>query len=676
MAKDSKTTPSQRLLELIRNPDQARTLPAVQAGPGAAKPARPRRQSLFSLAGPVSIGVDIGSSQLVCVKVRGHDADAEILATSVVPLPPDAAPGSQAFVAILRQTLSDLCGPGPVPHIWAAVQSPRVNLQFVTIPKVASRQVDNAVFWTAKKEMGFDEASMVFDFERRGEVSEKGAQKLGALAYVAPRDVVRQTQNDFARAGFPLTGLTLEPFAHQTLHRRHIVTGNGGATANLHVGQDWSRLEIFSNGDLMFVRVIKTSMSGMEQAVLEALELRREEVAPAPVSAPTPPGPLAMAAPDVAEESVIDLDARGGDENGLVLELEVPAEPAPVPGPVAAPVRPAVRLEEARELLRGIVFGCDTLETCHPGQGVSPEDVMDMLDPVASRLVRQVEMTLKHYRESLGYEAVTRLTVSGFLGASRLFVSFIGAQLGLPCAPLDPLGQRRASGRPMPELSAPAVCYTQALGLAVSDTATTPSALFTYREKAEARAAKRLEQGSLVVLILILAGLAVSSLAALSTRRTLAAEREGLARELAGFGGQADTAGLARMTAELTAKREAVRMFVVRNQAVGVWSEALALAPEGVGLGTLTAELGPPKERVAAKGQPSKEPPAAPSRLVLEGVVTGDGRLFDSRLASYVVALEGSPLFENVSVKKSELEPLDGGATGLRFIITVGLPES
>ena len=71
---------------------------------------------------------------------------------------------------------------------------------------------------------------------------------------------------------------------------------------------------------------------------------------------------------------------------------------------------------------------------------------MALLEPAAARLVRQVEMTLKHFRESLGFEAVTKLTVSGMLGASRPFLGYIGEQLGLPCVALDPLGAHADSG--------------------------------------------------------------------------------------------------------------------------------------------------------------------------------------------------------------------------------------
>jgi len=677
MGKDAGITPNQRLLELIRKPDAAAAA-SVGAAAGSVEAAAARRRGLLSGLLPrgkaVSVGVDISQTQLVCVKIRGRDAAFELLGKAVVPVPEGVAPGAPEFVALLRQTLSGLCGADPLPQLWAAAQSSRANLQFVTIPKVPSRQVNNAVFWTAKKELGFDEAAVVFDFEPRGEVAEKGATKLGAMAYTAPRDAISVVRGDFAKAGFPLAGLTLEPFSHQNLFRRRLVPEAGAATANLHVGANWSRLEIFNNGDLMFVRVIKTSMSGMIQAVQEALDAYRHS-SPQAAASPAEPESEPVTAADAREEAglslspelagpmLLDLD-NSDVPGGLVLDLD--AGPAAPPEP-AQPSRPLVSPEQAREAFEGVIYGCGDLPDDHPGAGLGPDEIMVMLEPVASRLVRQVEMTLKHYRESLGYDAVTRLTVSGPLGASDAFVRYIGEQTGLPCVALDPMGDRVPAVCAPGGREVPGPAWTQALGLAFSEQSITPNVLFTYVAKAAQRASRMVEQGSLVALMLVLAAMAYFSFDAAARVRALTGEREAITRELAVLGAGADPGDLSRMTAELRAKRESLRTFAARNRAVGFFEQALALAPDGVSLGSVTGEFGPPPAKSKAGApQPAQE---ASGRLVLEGMVTGDARLFDSMLASYVVALEGSQLFDGVSVKKSELETMDGGATGLRFVI-------
>lgn len=666
MAKEKATTPNQRLLEMIRRPAGK----TAASAPPEPKPGRGAR--LFSFGKAVSVGVDIGQTQLTCIKVRGHDAGFEVLGAVVVPVPEGVAPGKEGFAALLRRTLSELCGPGPTPRIWAADQSARANIQFVTIPKVSSGQVDNAMFWTAKKEMSFDEASVVFDFERRGETTEKGMERLGGLAYTAPRASVEALRADFAKAGFPLAGLTLEPFADQNFYRRRILHEAAGPTANLHVGQNWSRLEIFNDGNLMFVRVIKTSMSGMEQAVMEALEANLSATPP-----PVPEQGMALA-PGAAGEALLDLDDGGDAATGLVLELEPEPEITPPPKSADKPDRPRVTREQARELFWSIIYGCEDLGSCHPGLGLEPEDVMGMLEPVASRLVRQVEMTLKHYRESFGYDAVSLLTVSGLLGGSKTFLSYIGEQTGLRCAPLDLLGARAPKVALLDDWMLPGPAWSQALGLALADVDVTPSVFFTYREKASVRVSRLLEQWTLIILALVLATMAFFSFDAASTRRALTRQRDAIHGELASLGSGMDVASLSKMTDDLRAKRATLRAFADRNQAVGVWERALALAPDGVGVGTLTTELGAPREPGGKNGKSGKKgkDAAGTGRLVIDGMITGDARLFDSMLASYVVALEGEPLFENVTVKKSELEPLADGSSGLRYVIGIELSET
>jgi len=677
--RETKPTPSERLLQLIRPAAAAR---GADPSPDAAgKPAnRPRGRTgrSFGFGGPVHIGVDISPFQLVCVKTRGQDSSYEVLGTLIEPLPEGAEPGTPEFVVHLRQALGRLCVPGERPEIWAASQSAKVNIQYVTIPKVASRQVDNAVFWTAKKDMGFDEGVVLFDFERRGEVFEKGASRLGALAYTASRESAQRLKEDFAQAGYPLRGLTMESFTNQNLFRRRLLPRQEGATAVLHVGRNWSRLEIGSRGGLLFVRVIKTSMAGMEQAILDAMETKRSNrvpSAPADASAEAPAGPTLG-----PEESVVDLDGPGLDGSGFVLELDSPAEtpqpaePQPEPEPSAGRT---VRPEDARELLCTLFNGCEAVDEANPGKGFSEAEILGMLEPAASRLVRQVEMTIKHFRESLGFEDVTRILVSGPMGASRRFLDYIGEQLGLPCHPLDPLGDYLAKGGNVPGIAAPGVFYTQALGLALSDMAVTPNILFTYRAKAEARAARFLEQTTLVGLALILLLLAFFTFRARMTERALARERDTIVRQLDGIGGRPDLAALTAKVDALRARRQAAGVFLDRTRIPALWGAVLDLAPEGVAVGTLSAEFPPPPvvAKAPAKKPAGKGKPEIPGRLVLVGVITGDPLLFDSRLASYVVALEQAPFVHSVSVKNGGQEILDGGVTGMRFTLSLVLAE-
>ena len=76
------------------------------------KPLKAVRRRLFPFGGKVHVGVDISPQQVVCVKTRGQDVGFEVLATRVAGLPEGAEPGTDAFVAILRQTLGQPVRPG------------------------------------------------------------------------------------------------------------------------------------------------------------------------------------------------------------------------------------------------------------------------------------------------------------------------------------------------------------------------------------------------------------------------------------------------------------------------------------------------------------------------------------------------------------------------------------
>ena len=51
----------------------------------------------------------------------------------------------------------DFCGPLRKVNLWTTISTAKVDVKQIRIPKVAKKEVFNAIFWTAKREMNFDE---------------------------------------------------------------------------------------------------------------------------------------------------------------------------------------------------------------------------------------------------------------------------------------------------------------------------------------------------------------------------------------------------------------------------------------------------------------------------------------------------------------------------------------
>jgi Tfp pilus assembly PilM family ATPase len=184
----------------------------------------------------IAVGVDIGYDDLKLVKVRKvSDRNYEMLEYARVPFDPEIPRENPEFHHFLRPTLAEFCGANRNADIWCTISSARVETRHFRIPKVAARQIPNAIYWTYQREAAFDEDEKVFDFEILGEVREEQSVKMDVLAYTVPRGEVTALKGMFTKAGFPLSGISIVPFAFQTLLRTRRVEASDQFVASLYI---------------------------------------------------------------------------------------------------------------------------------------------------------------------------------------------------------------------------------------------------------------------------------------------------------------------------------------------------------------------------------------------------------------------------------------------------------
>ncbi|NDY56400.1 hypothetical protein G3N56_06545 [Desulfovibrio sulfodismutans] len=712
MRKGQTPTSSEKLLRMIRGAGVTAAAGRDEAKSRAVAADTPRVRSggfLPFWRSRVVVGVDVSRRGVAVAAIRGRDGEFEVLALEKADIDPSLSFDSDEFSRILGAVVSRACLRIPHPEIWCALSSSQADLRLVGVPKVPSSQRDNAVFWTARKELSFDEKNVIFDYEDRGEMVEKGAVKAAVFAHTIPREVVARRKVAFERAGYALTGMTLTAFADQNVFRSGCLPPPPGGAATLHVGDNWSRLEIYRDGNLVFTRGIKAAMTALAGAVLEGLA---ETAAPAPspvFESPTAPtAPPTLATPlgyEGVGELVLDLDGDGaglpdaGEPRLLTLDLsgasaasEPLSPPQSVPAdadeagaePPVADSADGMDEEDARDVLMTLVEGSPGVAPGRPGHGLSAEEVMDLADPALSRLARQVEMTLKHYRETLGNDPVGALYVSGPLAAAPPFLEYLEGHLGIPCEPFDPLGAAgvKASGEspdPQAMTLAGRCAFQQALGVALSRPRMTPNLFVTYKERREARRVTLVNQATLAVFCLILALMAGFSVFESGRNRARAEELARISKQIGDQGVMVDTALLNKAAQEATKTQEAIRAFAARNLGLGAISELTALTPPQVKLVSLTVDMGPPVRQTAPPpGAAGKAAQAAKpavkyiKKIIIDGVVEGDSQLFESVLAGYLVNLQNSPLIGDSTVSKRDVETI-GGVQALHFVVSLAL---
>ena len=418
MARTKDITSTEKLLNVIRSKKDEPVAPVKSPEPRDRKKGLSPVKSLKSLPSMASlqkkgtVGVDIGHDYLRLVRAaRGSDGEWQILDRRRLALPPDADRDTPRFSSFLKASLASFCGSAKQ-NLWTTMSTDRVDVRHIRVPKVPKKQLGNVVYWTLKKEAPVDEKETVFDFESQGEVIEQGIAKQAVMVYSTPRQEIEDLKDLFSRIGWPLTGITIVPFSVQNLFRTGWIPAVEGTIASLHIGNDFSRIDIYAGGNLVMTRGIKAGLTSMAEAVVDCVNEMK-------------------ASPD------------------------------------AAPLM----LEQGHKIIRSLSPDSLPLEKTDSGAELSGESVCKMIEPALERLARQVERTFEHYAVTMPGNRISRIFMSSDMNIYQPIVDYVGNQLGIPSAVLDPLsGQAEDACVDVDDTNCVSerVAFAPALGLALS----------------------------------------------------------------------------------------------------------------------------------------------------------------------------------------------------------------
>jgi Tfp pilus assembly PilM family ATPase len=630
LARNDDITSTEKLLDVIRNKkDEAPSPPPLSVQ--APKP----KKNIVAFTPPkagsrtMNVGIDTGHEFVRFVKtVRTADGKWKLLDVRKLPYPVGVTKGTLEFATFLREELTkfgcsakDNCG------VWLIMSAAEVEVRHIRIPKVAKKQIANAVYWGMRKECSFDEKECIFDFEVQGEVVDQGIPKLAVMAYTAPKKEVEDTQRQFAQVGIPLEGLVITPFAIQNIFRTGWMGTAKETVASLFIGNEFSRIDVYSRGNLVMSRGIKAGVRSMVEALMETYNDERR------------------------------------------------------PDPDAPTGRRVMTFDDARRIVFGLSPEAPSQED-RERAGLTEQEVLKMLEPALERLARQAERTFEHFMTNVSNERVEQIFVSSVMNVYRPMLDYVGEQLAIERNVFDPLDPKVADIPTSLNLSpSERIAFMPALGVALSDNTYTPNVIFTYRQKDDAEQVQKINRNILGGFI---ACLAVCALVLGYQFLQMSQKKEAVAKletRLAQFSPQVSQSMIKDLLASLKQRREALHDYSVRYLGMAVLGELAALTPADIRLLSVKSGLDYPVIAIPAAGQQAQAPASPPppkagaagtpeKEMALEGLVFGDPATFESQLFRYRVALESSLLFKNVTVKKQDLEPFRKGRV-LHFIISM-----
>ncbi|MFO7708886.1 MAG: pilus assembly protein PilM [Desulfobacterales bacterium] len=620
MAKQDELSSTERLLEIIRDESPAGGKESM-FGPSPSAGSRFKSflsDSVSLSRKSVSVGVDLGREDLKLVMVnRPSESKTELLDYARIELDPRIPRDHPDFPRFIRSALLQFCGARHNVKIWAAIPSARVETRHIKIPKVPQKQIANSVFWSYQRAQAFKDKETIFDFEVLGETEEGGVRKFSVMAFIAPREEVEDLKGLFARAGFALKGISIVPFAVQTLLRTGRIRSYGAAVSCLYIGREWSRIDIFAEDSLVLSRGIKAGMRTMTDALQKEIE-----------------------------------------ENWL--ELSLAKSPTSDPNRIRAIKQ---RLKQELEVSLGLFFG--------PIHGAAPaaaeeedkqiavreERVFQMIRPALERMVRQVERTIRHFALNFDNARVEKIYVSSGVRPHPRILDYIGDELGLPIEVINPFagGTDLAALKPLPESVTEQSAFAPAMGMAMASNATTPNFLFTHKDKKAVDSSRRINRGIgavFALLALLAAGIAFWQEQQIREKEI---QKHALQTQLGAFQVRVDRNLILKLVEQIRAKNQGLQGVGSNFIGVGVLGEVANITPANVRLFTLNAKINAAQKPAApgAKAEPAKR------LLLLEGIISGERMNLESDLASYLMMLKASPLFKQPTITRKAFETYD-----------------
>ena len=614
MAKYDEISSTERLLDLIRGKkDKALDSSEISLPPsphGALKPLLPK---VFPAKKNITIGVDIDEADLKLVAIgRSSGREPELLDYIKLPFGPDISKNSRQFPRFLQSALTRFCGDSKKVEIWSSISSANVDTRYLRIPRVSKKQVANAVYWTYRKEVSFNEKTQIFDFEILGNVVDNGVKKIEVLAYASPKQEIDALENIFLQTGFPLTGITIVPFALQNLLKTGWIETEGKNVCSLFIGKDWSRIAIFSNGNLMLSRDIKAGMQSMIEAIMEKIGNNRH----------------------VPSETTDDA------ENAGVTEI--------------SDKEPNVIENKARKIF--FDFICNSSFLCMKGDKPDPneEKIFSTIQPALERVIRQVERTIEHYSLNFANESIGEIVISGQTSKRCCLIDYINSQLDIPIKEIDPFGTVSSFHDKFAhqDQTSKRGDFVPSTGLALSNNLLTPNLLFTYKDKQKTANLLRIQRTIFTVFLLV-AGL---SIGAYLVQGRLIEQKKAqifkLQEKMDKFSPCVDQNLILKTVAQINRKKNAVKEFSNKYLALAVISEISKMTPSNIRLIDITAGFGRP----AVYKEADKNSKAQKRAIVCDGIVFGDRLTFEGTLAGYLIKLKNSPMFNNPSITRRSFE--------------------
>ncbi len=229
------------------------------------------------------IGLDIGSSQIKFVQLKGERGRVKVHQYGICALPEGIIEGGRVIDSeTLTSRLQWLLGRRRLhkKKINLCIGGQCVILRQIFLPPMSSRELADAIYWEAEKQIMIPLNQVVMDYASLGIREVGGKQATEVVLVAVPREVVEQYIDVVTGAGFYPDAIEIEPFAlrRSVYHLQQLVFPKELQNVIvLDMGGESSNLLVMEEGRYSFSRTLSVGVNHFCRRIMESGQKTAEE---------------------------------------------------------------------------------------------------------------------------------------------------------------------------------------------------------------------------------------------------------------------------------------------------------------------------------------------------------------------------------------------------------------
>ena len=213
------------------------------------------------------IGLDVGTHSIKYVVVQKRRASGKVVAFGIVQNPFGSDATAEKLVGYLTNELG-LKQKFTGARISWAVSGPEIGVRRKTMPSLKKKMLQEAIFWAAKKEFGFEDTPAVIDYQVLGNIEKKGTPQIDLLVLGAREEVVMPLAQRLLKEKFVPYRIRPLPVALWYLFSKSMAFKKEGCHAVIDIGHSKTTLAFIHDGKLEFSREIPTGGRDITDALM------------------------------------------------------------------------------------------------------------------------------------------------------------------------------------------------------------------------------------------------------------------------------------------------------------------------------------------------------------------------------------------------------------------------